>query len=72
MIITAANARAPYKVAGYIHELARLIHEYYASNRIIDRDDIALTSSRLALVKACQIVLKNALALLGVSAPEKM
>lgn len=72
MIITAANARAPYKVAGYIHELARLIHEYYAGNRIIDRDDLELTSSRLALIKACQIVLKNALALLGVSAPEKM
>lgn len=72
MIITAANARAPYKVAGYIHELARLVHEYYAANRIIDRDDKELTASRLALVKACQITLKNALAILGVSAPEKM
>ncbi len=72
MIITAANARAPYKVAGYIHELARLIHEYYAGNRIIDRDDVETSSSRLALIKACQIVLKNALSLLGVSAPEKM
>lgn len=72
MIISAANARAPYKVAGYIHELAKLVHEYYAANRIIDRDDKELTASRLALVKACQIVLKNALALLGVSAPEKM
>lgn len=72
MIISAANARAPYKVAGYIHDLAKLIHEYYAANRIIDRDDKELTASRLALVKACQIVLKNALALLGVSAPEKM
>lgn len=72
MIISAANARAPYKVAGYIHELAKLVHEYYAANRIIDRDDKELTASRLALVKACQIVLKNALTLLGVSAPEKM
>ncbi len=72
IINSAATARAPYKVAGYIHDLAKLIHEYYAANRIIDRDNIELTSSRLALMKACQIVLKNALALLGVSAPEKM
>ncbi len=72
MINTAAIARAPYKIAGYIHDLAKMVHEYYAANRIIDRDDIELTSSRLALVKACQIVLKDALALLGVSAPEKM
>ena len=72
MISSAAAARAPYKVAGYIHDLAKLIHEYYAANRIIDRDDLELTSSRLALVKACQIVLKDALSLLGVSAPEKM
>ncbi len=72
MINTAAVARAPYKIAGYIHDLAKLVHEYYAANRIIDRDDVELTASRLALIKACQIVLKNALALLGVSAPEKM
>ncbi len=72
IINSAAVARAPYKVAGYIHDLAKLIHEYYAANRIIDRDNIELTASRLALMKACQIVLKNALGLLGVSAPEKM
>ncbi len=72
IINSAALARAPYKVAGYIHDLAKLIHEYYAANRIIDRDNIELTASRLALMKACQIVLKNALGLLGVSAPEKM
>lgn len=72
MIISAANARAPYKVAGYIEKLSQLIHEYYAMSKIIDRDDLSSTSSRLALIKACQIVLRNALAVLGVSAPEKM
>ncbi|MCQ2741806.1 MAG: arginine--tRNA ligase [Bacilli bacterium] len=72
MIEGAATSRAPYKVAAYIQKLAGLIHEFYASCRIIDRNNIEVTSSRLALVKACKIVIKNGLRLLGVSAPEKM
>ena len=72
MIDAAARDRAPYKVAAYIHHLGELIHEFYASCRIIDRNNIPLTSSRLALIKAAEITLKNALLILGVSAPEKM
>jgi arginyl-tRNA synthetase len=72
MIEAAAKERAPYKVAGYIQKLATLIHEFYAACRVIDRDNLPLTSSRLALVKSCMIVLENALGLLGVSAPDKM
>jgi arginyl-tRNA synthetase len=72
MIENAAEARAPYKVAGYVQTLARMIHEYYAATKIIDREDIPGTASRLALCKACQVVLKNALALLGVGVREKM
>ena len=67
-----AAERAPHKLCAYIHRLAELIHEYYASTRIIDRNNIPLTSSHLALIKACEIVMKNALGLLGVSAPAKM
>lgn len=67
-----AEERAPHKLCAYIHRLAELIHEYYASTRIIDRNNIPLTSSHLALIKACEIVMKNALGLLGVSAPAKM
>lgn len=67
-----ADERAPHKLCAYIHRLAELIHEYYASTRIIDRNNIPLTSSHLALIKACEIVMKNALGLLGVSAPAKM
>ena len=72
MIESAARERAPYKVAGYIHRLAELLHEFYAKCRIIDREAVELTRSRLALVKACKIVLQNSLGILGVSAPEKM
>lgn len=72
MIDAAAKIRAPYKVTAYIEDLAALVHEYYASTKIIDRNDLKVSGARLALIKACQIVLRNALTLIGVSAPDKM
>ena len=72
VIQDAARDRAPYRICSYVHDLAGLVHEFYAHNRVIDRDNLPLTSSRLALVKAAKIVLKNALAILGVSSPSKM
>lgn len=68
----AAKERAPYRLTAYIHKLAGLVHEFYAHNRVIDRENIPLTQSRLALVKAAKITLHNALGILGVSSPEKM
>ena len=72
VINDAAKERAPYKITNYIHDLAGLIHEFYTECRVIDRDNIALSSSRLALCKASEQVMKNALNLIGVSAPEHM
>jgi arginyl-tRNA synthetase len=72
MIEAASLVRAPYKVAGYIQKLASLVHGYYASTKIIDRENPTLTSARLGLMKAAMITLENSLALLGVSAPDKM
>lgn len=72
LIETSAAKRAPYMVANYIQSLATAIHGFYSECRIIDRDNLELTASRLALMKASQIVLKNALGVLGVSAPDKM
>ena len=72
MIESAAAERAPHKVAAYIQKMATAIHSFYTNCRIIDRDDIATTSSRLALAKASKIAICNALAILGVSSPEKM
>ncbi|MBE6126758.1 MAG: arginine--tRNA ligase [Erysipelotrichaceae bacterium] len=68
----AARERAPYRLCAYIHKLAELVHEFYAHNRVIDRDNLPLTRSRLSLVKAAKITLHNALGILGVSSPEKM
>ena len=68
----ASKDRAPYKITNYIHELAEKVHAFYTECRVIDRDNLKVTSSRLGLCLACKIVLRNALNLVGVSAPEKM
>lgn len=71
-VATGAKERAPYKITNYIQKLATSIHEFYSECRIYDESNLELTSSRLALAKASKIVMKNALEVIGVSAPEKM
>ena len=68
----AAKDKAPYKITNYIHALAELVHVFYNECRVIDQNNLELSGSRLALVKASKIVLKNALSLIGVSAPIHM
>src|SRR4029077_16001228 len=67
----AAAARAPHRVPAYLQETAAEFHRFYHACRVVS-DDEALTRSRLALCEAARIVLRNGLALLGVSAPERM
>lgn len=71
-IESCAKTREPYKVASYIQKLAGLTHAFYTECRVIDRDNPELSQSRLALCKASQIVMRNALNVLGVTAPEQM
>ncbi len=71
-VCLSAESRSPYKIANYVQKLATAVHEFYQDCRIVDESNLSLTSSRLALAKASEIVLKNALDLIGVSAPEKM
>lgn len=71
-IIEAAKQRAPHKIANYIQKLAQLFHSFYNDCYVIDENNKVLSAQRLALVEASQITLKNALNLIGVSAPEKM
>lgn len=71
MLTRAAADLAPHDVAFYLRELAAAFHSYYAAERFLV-DDAALARSRMALLSATAQVLKNALALLGVSAPEAM
>ncbi|NBQ88960.1 MAG: arginine--tRNA ligase, partial [Betaproteobacteria bacterium] len=55
----------------YLRELASAYHSYYDAERILV-DDEPVRLARLALVAACAQVLHNGLAMLGVSAPQKM
>ena len=71
MLDAAAQDFAPHDVTFYLRELAAAYHSYYDSERILV-DDEAVRAARLALVAACAQVLHNGLALLGVSAPQKM
>ena len=68
----AARERAPYKITNYIHDLAEGIHHFYTECRVIDFENPIVSGSRLALCLASKQVLKNALKLVGVSAPQKM
>lgn len=72
VVTEAANEKAPYKITNYIHDIAELTHSFYSECRVIDRTNIEVSASRLALCLACKIVLRNALNLVGVSAPEHM
>ena len=71
-ILSSATTRSPYKITNYIQKLATSINEFYTICRVIDRNNIAVSSSRMALCKASEIVLKNALEIIGVTAPERM
>ncbi|PIF76332.1 arginyl-tRNA synthetase [Variovorax sp. 54] len=71
MLTAAAKDFAPHDVTFYLRELAANLHSYYDAERVLV-DDETLKKARLALVAACAQVLHNGLAILGVSAPNKM
>jgi arginyl-tRNA synthetase len=71
MLARAAASLAPHDVAFYARSLAAAFHTCYAAERFLV-DDAALARARMALLAATAQVLKNALAVLGVSAPERM
>jgi len=71
MLTAAAADFAPHDVTFYLRELAASYHSYYDAERILV-DDETVKLARLALVAATAQVLHNGLAVLGVSAPQKM
>jgi arginyl-tRNA synthetase len=71
VVAKAADAIAPHDIAFYLRELAGAFHSYYAHERFLV-DDAELARARLALLMATRQVLRNALGLLGVSAPVRM
>lgn len=71
MLQDAASTRLPHKVAQYVMQLAANFHSFYSEEKIIT-DDLEETLEKLTLLKAVQIVLKDALSLIGVGVKERM
>lgn len=77
MIESCALSLEPHRVTIYLNELVSNFHRYYhlgkleGQHRVVN-EDVKLSQARLWLVNTIRIVIKNGLALLGVSAPEKM
>jgi arginyl-tRNA synthetase len=74
VIRMAVRQLAPHHLTYYAHELAAAFHAFYRDCRVVSSDpaDEAITQARLQLVRACQLILKRSLALMGMSAPDTM
>lgn len=71
VVESSVQSEEPHHLTFYLQDLAARFHGYYNRWRILDEDP-AITAARLVLVQAVQVVLRIALGLLGVSAPERM
>ena len=71
LIESAAKELAPHMVAFYLKDLAACFHSYYNAERMLV-EDVALKEARIALAVAVRQVIRNGLAILGVSCPLSM
>ena len=73
IVAKAAREREPHRITVFLHELATVVHGWYHHTRAVGAPEGAATeSARLLLARAARIVLGNGLALLGISAPDRM
>lgn len=72
VVADAARTRQAHKITHYIQNLASKFHSFYSSCKVNDPANPELSAKRIALVKACRIVLAEALDLIGVEAVESM
>ena len=71
VIENSRTALEPQTIATYLYDTANNFHRFYSDCRVITEDN-DLTQSRIALIQAVKIVLRNGLTILGISAPERM
>jgi arginyl-tRNA synthetase len=71
IVESAAESLEPHRVATYLLETARLAHVWYHKHHVLEQAE-DVTRARLALARAAQIVLRNGLGILGITAPERM
>jgi arginyl-tRNA synthetase len=67
----AAGALEPHRIANYLHDLAGRTHAWYHKAHVLNEPE-EIMKARLVLARAAQVVLKNGLSMLGISAPERM
>ena len=71
LVESAAETLEPQRVATYLLETARLAHLWYHKHHVLEQAE-DVTRARLALARGAQIVLRNGLKILGITAPERM
>jgi len=71
IVESAAQSLEPHRIATYLLETARLAHVWYHKHHVLEQTE-DVTRARLALARAAQIVLRNGLGILGITAPERM
>ncbi|HET9685237.1 MAG TPA: arginine--tRNA ligase [Gemmatimonadaceae bacterium] len=71
LVAGAGEALEPHRVATYLHDTAGKIHLWYHKAHVLNEPE-PITRARLLLARASQIVLRNGLAMLGISAPDRM
>ena len=70
-IVQTARVLEPYRLVDYLKDVATLFHKFYSHHRVVTQD-ASLTKARLLLCDCVRIVIRNGLALLGVSHPDQM
>lgn len=63
---------APNYIVTYLLEIARSFNSFYGSYKIIDTDNREVSAHRIAIARSAQIIIKNGLHMLGISAPNRM
>ena len=71
LVESAASTLEPHRIATYLLETARLAHLWYHKHHVLEQE-ADVTRARLALARGAQIVLRNGMTILGITAPERM
>jgi arginyl-tRNA synthetase len=71
LVESAAQTLEPHRIATYLLETARLAHVWYHKHHVLEQPE-DITQARLVLARAAQVVLRNGLGILGLTAPERM
>jgi arginyl-tRNA synthetase len=71
IVASAAAGLEPQRITAYLHDTAQLAHHWYHKYHVLGEPE-PLQSARLGLARATQLVLRNAMTLLGIHAPERM